>query len=362
MAEQFGEKQHDATQHRRQQAREQGQVARSQDLSSALLLLAAVSALMYFGEGLAKYFVELTDRQLRGDGSGLAIEQADVVHQWLEVLYSLGLVLMPIFGTFLAVAVLANLGQVGFLFLPSKLGFDVGRISLLKGVKRLVSISSFVRLGFGIFKILVVATVAGWSLWGQRGEILGLTEMATLSIASFLFKITFSTCLKIGAALLVLAIFDYMFQRWKHEQDLKMTTQEVREEMKSLQGDPQIVARRRAIQRQLVLNRMQSAVPDADVVITNPTELAIAIKYDHETMIAPIVTAKGAGNVAEKSRRLALENNVPIVERKELARAIFQDVEIGQPIPSEQFAAMAEVLRFVYELQGRTLPGLGDAA
>jgi flagellar biosynthetic protein FlhB len=285
-----------------------------------------------------------------------------VVNQWVSVLFKLGKVLLPIFGTFFAVAVLANLGQVGFLFLPEKLGFDISRVSILKGAKRLVSISSVARLGFGIFKILVVATVAGWSLWAQRDEILGLTQLTTMSIASFLFEITFATCFKIGVALLILAILDYMFQRWKHERDLKMTTQEVREEMKSLQGDPQIVARRRAIQRQLVLNRMHNAVPDADVVITNPTELAIAIKYDHETMIAPIVTAKGAGVVAERIRRLALENNVPIVERKELARAIFKDVEIGQPIPSDQFAAMAEVLRFVYELQGRSLPGMGDAA
>jgi len=361
MAEQFGEKQHDATQHRRQQAREQGQVARSQDLTSALLLLAAIAALMYFGEGLAEFFVDLASRQLGGEAE-LAVDQAEFVSQWTRLIYGLGKVTLPILGTIFVIAVLVNLGQVGFLFVPSKLGFDMSRVSPLKGAQRLVSISNVVRLGFGLFKIAIVAAVAGWSLWGQRDEILGLTEMTTLSIARFLFEITFWTCLKIGGALLLLAILDYAFQRWKHEQDLKMTTQEMREEMKSLQGDPQIVARRRAIQRQLVLNRMHSAVPAADVVVTNPTELAIAIKYDHQTMQAPIVTAKGAGIVAQKIRRLALENNVPIVERKELARAIFKEVDIGKPIPSEQYAAMAEVLRYVYELQGKTLPGLGEAA
>jgi len=361
MAEQFGEKQHDATQHRRQQAREQGQVARSQDLSSALLLLAALAAMMYFSGGLAEFFVDLAGRQLGGE-AGLALDQSEFVSQWIKMLFRLGRVTLPIMGAIFIIAVLVNLGQVGFLFVPSKLGFDLDRISPLKGAKRLVSISSFVRFGFGVFKILVVAAVAGWSLWGQRDDILGLTEMATLSIANFLVEITFWTCIKIGVALLVLAILDYLFQRWKHEQDLKMTTQEMREEMKSLQGDPQIVARRRAIQRQLVLNRMHSAVPDADVIVTNPTELAIAIKYDHETMQAPIVTAKGAGIVAEKIRRIALENNVPIVERKALTQAIFKEVEIGKPVPAEQYAAMAEVLRYVYELQGKTLPGLGEAA
>jgi len=141
-----------------------------------------------------------------------------------------------------------------------------------------------------------------------------------------------------------------------------MTTQEVREEMKTLQGDPQIIARRRAVQRQLVLNRIGTAVPKADVVVTNPTELAIAIQYDHESMDAPIVVAKGAGTVAQKIRRLALENSVPVVERKELARALYKTVEIGKPIPADQYAAMAEVLRYVYELKGKTLPGADQAA
>lgn len=361
MAEQFGDKQHDATPHRRQQAREQGQVARSQDLASALLLLAAIVALLYFGTGLAEFLVDLAVRQLGGEAV-LVVDRTEFVNQWARMIYGLGKVTLPILGTMFAVAVLANLGQVGFLFVPGKLGFDVSRISPWKGAQRLVSISNFVRLGFGVFKIAIVAAVAGWSLWGQRADILGLTEMTPLSIASFLFEIIIWTCLRIGAALLALAILDYAFQRWKHEQDLKMTTQELREEMKSLQGDPQIAARRRVIQRQLVLDRMHSAVPNANVVVIDPPELAIAIKYDQETMQTPILIAKGAGAVAQKIRRIAGENHVPLVEHKALARAIFQQVEIGQPIPPEQYAAMAEVLRDVYERQGTVSTGLGNAA
>jgi flagellar biosynthetic protein FlhB len=170
------------------------------------------------------------------------------------------------------------------------------------------------------------------------------------------------TCLKVGVALLILALFDYGYQRWKHERDLRMTAQEVREELKKLQGDPQIIARRRAIQRQLVLNRIGATVPKADVVVTNPTELAIAIQYDLETMEAPIVVAKGAGAVAQRIRRIALEHQVPIVERKELARALYRQVDVGRPIPPEQYAAMAEVLRYVYQLKGKTLPATERAA
>jgi flagellar biosynthetic protein FlhB len=126
--------------------------------------------------------------------------------------------------------------------------------------------------------------------------------------------------------------------------------------MKTLQGDPHMAARRRQIQRQLVMNRMSTAVPQADVVVTNPTELAVAVKYDPETMEAPIVVAKGAGMVAQRIRRMALEHNIPIVERKPLAQALYHHVDINKPIPPEQYAAMAEILRYVYQLQGRTLP------
>ena len=157
-------------------------------------------------------------------------------------------------------------------------------------------------------------------------------------------------------ALVLLALLDYGLQRWKHEQDLKMTHQEVREEMKNLQGDPQIVARRRQIQRQMVLNRISSAVPKADVIVTNPTELAVAIQYDPLEMAAPVVVAKGAGVLAQRIRRLALENNIPIVERKPLAQLLYKDVDIGKPVPTESYAAVAEVLAYVYQLKGKKMP------
>ncbi len=132
-----------------------------------------------------------------------------------------------------------------------------------------------------------------------------------------------------------------------------MTPQEVREEMRNLQGDPQVIARRRGVQRQLALNRIAAAVPKADVVITNPTELAVALQYDSATMAAPIVVAKGAGVIAQRIRRLALENGVPIVEKKPLAQALYRDVEINQPVPNEMYAAVAEVLAYVYQLKGK---------
>jgi flagellar biosynthetic protein FlhB len=202
----------------------------------------------------------------------------------------------------------------------------------------------------------VVAGVTYWSLYADRHEVLALAHGTVADIGTFLLDILFWTTMKVAVALLILALLDYAFQRWKQEQDLRMTTQEVREEMKNLQGDPQIMARRRAAQRQLALNRLGSAVPKADVVITNPTELAVAIQYDEQTMLAPIVVAKGAGVIAARIRKLAIEHGIPVIEKKPLAQALFKEVEVNHPIPDKMYAAVAEILTYVYQLKGKSLP------
>ncbi len=361
MAEQFGDKSHEPTPHRREQARKQGQVPKSNDLVSAALLIGALMTLLYLGSGLVEYFSQLSQRQLGGQAWLQMDRDTALVHLY-SITWGLARAILPLFGLLFLIAICANLFQVGFLFLPEKLGFDPSRINPLKGVTRLFSLNNFMRLGFGIFKILIVVGVAFWSLWLDRERILTSTAMSIGPLAFFLVEVTLWTCLKIGIALFLLALLDFAFQRWKHEQDLRMTTQEVREEMKQLQGDPQIIARRRAVQRQLVLNRLNTLVPNADVVVTNPTELAIAIKYDPEKMIAPIVVAKGAGVLAQRIRRLALQNSIPVVERKELARSLYKKVDINHAIPQQQYAAVAEVLRYVYELKGETPEALQNVA
>jgi flagellar biosynthetic protein FlhB len=356
MPEQYGDKTQEATPYRRQKAREEGQVARSQDLASAALLVGATIVLRQFGDKLSRYIGHLMEVQLGGQ-AWLTADPQFVTHQWNRILLGLVLAMLPIFGSLLLLAVVVHLVQVGPLYLPQKLAPDLSRINPFKGAQRLLSLSNFVHSLFGLFKIIVVLTVASWSVHSHREVVLTIGTLEVQQIAATLFDILLSICLQVGVALLILALLDYGFQKWKFEQDLKMTTQEVREEMKTLQGDPHVAARRRQIQRQLVLGRMQSAVPQADVVVTNPTELAIAIKYDPETMAAPIVVAKGAGLLAQRIRRLALEHNIPIVERKPLAQALYKHVDINKPIPTEQYAAVAEILRYVYQLQGRKLPG-----
>ncbi len=356
MAEQFGDKSHEATPYRRQKAREEGQVAQSQDLSSALLLVGGLLVLMYFGRGLAHFPLELAREQL-GSAAWLRTDPQTVAVTSKAVLVRLAAAVLPIFGLLLVLAVVTHLGQTGWLFLPQKLALDLTRVDPLKGMRRLLSLANAVRLGFGIFKVVVVSAVAAWCVWAHYEDLLGLSLVPVREMSIWSVELLLHTGLKIGIALLALALFDYAYQRWKHEQDLRMTSQEIREEFKTLQGDPHIVARRRQVQRQLVLNRLQSAVPKADVVVTNPTELAVAIQYDPATMQAPIVVAKGAGVLAQQIRRLALAHDIPVIERKPLAQALYHHVDLNKPIPAAQYAAVAEILRYVYQLKGKTLPG-----
>lgn len=355
MPEQDGDKSQEPTQHRRQQAREEGQVARSQDLGSAVLLLLGLMCLLMLGGGLIQFMESFTRHQL-GDGAWLSADLNFFLDVWHTTLSSVTRVVLPIFGVLMLGAIGVNLAQVGFLFLPEKLAFDISRLDPIQGMQRLVSLTNAVKLAFGIFKILVIAAVAYASLYQQRDTILNMTGMDLRQVGLFMIEVLIWTSIKIGAALLVLALLDYAFQRWKYEQDLKMTAQEVREEMKNLEGNPEIIARRRQVQRQLALNRISSAVPKADVVITNPTELAVAVQYEPETMAAPIVVAKGAGIIAQRIRRLALEHGIPIVEKKPLAQALYRDVDLNHPIPEDRYAAVAEVLAYVYQLKGKQMP------
>ena len=356
MAEEFGDKTHEATPYRRQKAREDGQVVKSQDLASAALLVAAVLILGYFGSSLAESLGSMAHEYLGGE-AWVQLDNQDLANRSLQLTWALGKSLVPILGLVMLAGIVVHMGQIGFLYLPQKLAFDIQRVNPLTNSGRIFSMANSVHLGFGLLKVGLVCAVAAWSLWGERGRLMLLMDQSSGEISVYLASVLFWTCLKIGAALLTLALFDYGFLWWKHESDLRMTTQELREELKTQQGDPQVAARRKQVQRQLVMSRLSSTVPKADVVVTNPTELAVALQYDPEKMAAPIVIAKGAGVLAQRIRRLALESGIPIVERKELARALYQHVDINHAVPAEQYAAVAEVVKYVYQLKGKALPG-----
>ncbi len=255
--------------------------------------------------------------------------------------------------------VLVNVLQVGLLIAPEKLAPKLSNISPLSGVKRILSIAGLMRLLFGLFKLAIIVAIAYFALRVNDERVLAMASMSTPQIAGAMFAVLLDVCLWIGGGLFILAIAEYAFQRWKFEQDLMMTDQEVKEESRDTEGDPQVAARRRQVARAMAMNRLATDVPTADVVVSNPTELAIAIRYDPKSMVAPVVVAKGGGVIAQKIRRLALENGIPVIERKPLARFLYANVDVGDEIPADQYNAVAEVLRYVYELQGRSVPKAG---
>ncbi len=355
MAETSGDKTHQATPYRRRKAREEGQVAKSQDLASAIVLLGAIVSIMWLGQGMARTVATLFERQL-GTVPELAWDRDAFLAQASILLGLVARATLPYLGTLLLIAAGAHLGQAGWLFVPQKLAPEWSRISPWRGIVRVVSMSNAVRLVLGMAKVVAVGMAAAGSIYYQRNEIVGLGTLAFRQQCVQIVDVLLSTSLHAAVVLLLLAVLDYAYQRWKFEQDLRMTTQEMRDEYKMLQGDPQIAARRKQVQRQIAESRLAVAVPKADVVVTNPTELAIALQYDPQTMEAPVVLAKGAGHLAARIRRMALEQGVPIVERKELARALYRHVDVNRPIPAQHYAAVAEVLKYVYELKGKTLP------
>jgi flagellar biosynthetic protein FlhB len=354
MADDGGEKSQDATPHRRQQAREEGNVVHSQDLASAVLLLVSLIALLNMGSALVKLFFDMSHEHW-GSEAWTTLDPATLQAHWWRILGGVTLALAPFLAMVFVAGILVHLLQVGILFLPDKLMPDFSRLDPISGFWRLMSMQSAVTVVQGMFKIGVIGTVAYIAFNSQLDEILSLSGREVPEIALFVVETLLWICIKVTIALVILSLVDYLWQYWQHEKNLKMSSDEVREEMKNQQGDPATISRRRQIQRQLAQNRMKSDVPKADVVITNPTELAIAIQYDSKTMRAPIIVAKGAGVMAQQIRRLALEHNIPIVEKKPLAQALFKDVDVGHPIPDKLYGAVAEVLAYVYQLKGKPI-------
>jgi flagellar biosynthesis protein FlhB len=255
MADYAGEKTLDPTPHRRQQARLEGHVAKSHELGSAAVLLAGLATLVMLGGGLVGFLVEYCRSQLGGE-PWMAADAAVIVEHWNATLWNLGRRLLPILGLLCLAGVAANVLQFGFLFLPQRLAMDLSRLDPLQGLRRIFSASGMVRLTIGVVKLIAVAAIAGVVLYGQREALIGLIAMAPAPLAMQMTNILFWTALKIGGALLALSMLDYAYQWWRHEQDLKMTPQELREELQNLEGNPQIAARRKQIQRDMAVKRV----------------------------------------------------------------------------------------------------------
>jgi flagellar biosynthetic protein FlhB len=338
----MSDKPHDPTQRRRQHAHTLGHVARSQDLVSAATLLAGMAAFWSLGGTLATTMFMLAQAYL--DEPWLTTDVPTISSHGRELAWALAGGVLPILGCVLVVAVFANVAQVGLLFLPNRLAIDLARVDPLTGAARIFAPAAFVRLGLVMFELVLVSAIAYISLIDQREQFLALPGMEPSQIGAYLAEVLLSTGIKVAFLLVLVALVDYGFQRWRHERDLRMTSPELREEMRDLQGDPQIVARRRQMQRQLPLGSFVAAVPTADVVVFDPSGPAIALRYEPNSMTAPIVVAKGAGALAARIRQIAQDHRVAIAENQQLAHALYRHVEVNRQIPQAQYAAIAAIL------------------
>lgn len=349
--ERYDERTEPATPRRREEARERGHVARSADLSSAVILLAAVLALQFFGkrlvDGLFGATTAVLEHMAEVDGSA----QNLLLH--FGGAFMAGLLGFIPFILFIVVAAIGvNLAQVGFLFSTEPMAPNLDRLDPVAGLGRMFSTRSVARMATGLLKLSAVGLVVFLTIWSERSRLVGLMGHAFEEIVKYGTGIMLTLAFRAVLVLLVLAIFEYGYQKWQYERDLRMSKQEVREELKRFEGDPKIRERRRTIQRQLAMQRMMQKVPKATVVITNPTHLAVAVEYRKEEMEAPVVVAKGAEHLARRIREIALDHGVPVVERRELAQALYRGVEVGQAIPVELYQAVAEILAYVYRLKG----------
>ncbi len=337
------------TPRKREESRKSGQVARSQDLSSAVLLFVSFLSLGWFGPALWRSLVMMLQAAL---GPEHPTNVSNILPLGVAMVRESLMRIAPFLLMILVSLLIVLYAQVGWLITGKPLMPSLSKISPLKGFKRLMSIKSLMTGIINFGKLLIVVTIAIFFIMNNLPAIMFAYTLEFYAAFQLGASLAYSLAMQMSAAMLLLALLDFAWQKYRHEQELKMTKEEVKDEMRSMDGDPKVKERRRRVQMQLALQRLHKDVPQADVIVTNPTHLAVAIAYDADNMPSPKVVAKGADYIALRIRQIATEAGIPIVERKPLARALYETVEPGEYIPERFFLAIAEILAFVYELSG----------
>ncbi len=338
-----------ATPKRRRDARKKGNVAKSKELPSVAVLLGGLLTLS-FTAGLihgnltslmASVFSQVGQINLgAGDGSVF----------FRTVVWGGARVVAPVFAAVLAMALLVNYAQIGALFTLEPIKPKLEKINPIKGLKNIFSMRTLFEAVKNILKLVLVGYIAYLTVKSEWPFLPNLVDFTPYQIVVYVLSTAFKIFLRCCLAILALAIIDYAYQKWQYEKGLRMSKQEVKDEFKQREGDPLVKSRIRSIQRQLASTRMMQAVPEADVVITNPVHLAVALQYVSGQMEAPKVVAKGAETLAERIKEIAAEHGVPIIEDKPLAQTLFK-LKLGQVIPVELYEAVAQILAHVYQLR-----------
>jgi flagellar biosynthesis protein FlhB len=342
-----GEKTERATPKKRQDVRKKGQTAKSQDINTAVVLLAVFLFLMIFGNYLGTGILALFKNSFQ-EYMLMDVSPGNLRIISLAILKELALYLGPILLVALIAGLVSNLAQVGFMFTSEAIMPKLEKINPISGFKRIFSIRAVVELVKSLLKIGFIGIVTFTILWKRMSEILVLSQKSIGTALVTLGSLTVQMGLYASGALLFLALLDYLYQKYDFEKSIRMSKQDIKDEYKSTEGDPLIKSRIKQRQREMAMQRMMQEVPKADVVITNPTHYAVAIMYDEAKRDAPFVVAKGVDFTAQKIKAIAKENDVMTVENRPLARALYSQTDIGDSIPEEFFKAVAEILAFVY--------------
>ena len=350
------EKTEQATPKKQEEARKKGQVPRSRELTTmAMLLMGAVSMTLMGGP-----IVQQLGGVMR---MGLQIEKAKIFDPWavIEILaqaiYQGFMSLIPFLLVMLVTALAAPVALGGWAFSTEAMSFKTEKLNPLKGLKRIFAVRGLIELVKALAKFLLIGSVGAGLLWHYLPELMGLGREPVVSALAHLGSILSVSFIVLSASLLLIAAIDIPFQLWDHSKNLKMTRQEVKDEAKNTEGKPEVKSRIRAMQREVAQRRMMQEIPKADVVITNPTHYAVALRYDAERMAAPVVVAKGVELVAGQIRAVAMANNVPFFEAPPLARALYYSTDIEQQVPAGLYLAVAQILAYIFQLKASVAGG-----
>ncbi|MBU0630551.1 MAG: flagellar biosynthesis protein FlhB [Candidatus Margulisbacteria bacterium] len=346
-----GDKTEEPTPHRLREAREKGQVAKSREVTTAVLLLLSYYVLRWLGEFMFKNLAEVTQAILQLIPEAKEFNMGFAGYVLLLGLRAVLFVLGPIFGITFIGSFLAEAAQTGFVFSGEALTPKLEKLNPLEGFKKMFGMQGIVELIKSILKIVVVFYIAWSAMKDDFPYIIVLMETHPWQALTLGGTIAYRIAIRVGMFYIIIALFDYFYRRWEYMRNLKMTKQEIKEEYKRLEGDPQVKQRIRDLQRQAAHQRMMGSVPQADVVVTNPTHIAVALKYDTARMKAPVVLAKGERKNAEAIRNLAEAHEITIVENVELARSLYKTVKVNQEVPADLYQAVAEVLAYVYKIR-----------
>lgn len=345
-----GEKTEKATPKKKEDSRKKGQAAKSNDVNTAITLFAAFLMLWFMGAQLLQKLMHLVEFLLR-EGLMFEITEENIHLLFVQLIKESVWLAAPILGAIMVAGIFSNFIQIGFMFSTEPIMMKLSHLDPIQGLKRIYSLRALVELMKSILKITSVGAVAFFVIWNKKDQLMRLSQISLDSSLALFGHLVYQMGFYVSMLLIALSLLDFLYQKYDFEKNIRMSKQDIKDEYKKSEGDPKIKSKIKEKQRQMAMRRMMKDIPNADVIITNPTHYAIALKYDDGKMHAPVVVAKGVDYVAQKIKELGMASSVSMVENRLLARTLYSRTDIGDPIPEDLFKAVAEILAYVYQIK-----------